>query len=223
MARRADPPSNHWYEANDPDPPPLIISSSGFRTQMSLSPHTTPSGYRLPSIHAAPPFFTQQPNPSTQATVTEHWTRLILSYGRFKKIWLLKLEDAEVAGNDWDEILRNDRINRKLPSSHLGHILKQMVAKNQAIYDPPKQTRSVLLYWRTPEEWAEVLHEWAISTGQLNTILTFYEIIEPSIPSPLSGIPLPILRKAINILTATNRAQIITIADGEGVRLLAGK
>lgn len=123
----------------------------------------------------------QQPNPSTQATVTEHWTRLILSYGRFKKIWLLKLEDAEVAGNDWDEILRNDRINRKLsyprtpmnlihltptgklPSSHLGHILKQMVAKNQAIYDPPKQTRSVLLYWRTPEEWAEVLHEWVCS------------------------------------------------------------
>lgn len=63
----------------------------------------------------------------------------------------------------------------------------------------------------------------AISTGQLNTILTFYEIIEPPVPSPLSGIPLPILRKAVGVLGTSNRAQIISVADGEGVRLLAAK
>lgn len=48
----------------------------------------------------------------------------------------------------------------KLPSSHLQYIVSQMVAKNLAAYEPAKQTRSVLLYWRLPEEWAEVLHEW---------------------------------------------------------------
>ena len=48
----------------------------------------------------------------------------------------------------------------KLPPSHLQYIISQMVAKNLAIYEPAKQTRSVLLYWRLPEEWAEVLHEW---------------------------------------------------------------
>ena len=35
-----------------------------------------------------------------------------------------------------------------------------MVTKNLAVYEPAKQTRSVLLYWRLPEEWAEALHEW---------------------------------------------------------------
>lgn len=35
-----------------------------------------------------------------------------------------------------------------------------MVRKNLAVYEPPKQTRAVVLYWRLPEEWAEVLHEW---------------------------------------------------------------
>lgn len=35
-----------------------------------------------------------------------------------------------------------------------------MVANNLAVYDPPKQARSVLLYWRRPEEWADVLHSW---------------------------------------------------------------
>ncbi|CAL1714313.1 unnamed protein product [Somion occarium] len=194
---------------------------------MSLSPHTTPSGnlllgFLLPSIHAAPPFFTQQPNPATQAIVTEQWSRLILSYARHRQLFTVRVEDAEVTGGEWDEILRNDRINRRLRSSHLAYILEQMAAKNQLVYDPPKQSRSALLYWRTPEEWAEVLHEWASTTGQLNTILTFYEIIEPPVPSPLSGIPMQILRKAIHILTKTNRAQIIAVADGEGVRFLPG-
>lgn len=188
----------------------------------TLAPRTTPSGYLLPSIHSAPPFFTQQPNPNTQAVVTEHWTKLILSYARHRRLFLLRVEDTEVAGNDWDEIFRNEQIRRRLLPSHLAHIMEDMVTKNKAVYEPARQTRSVLLYWRTPEEWAEVLHNWADSTGQLNTILTFYEIIEPPVPSQLSGIPMTLLRKAIAVLTKTSRAQIISVADGEGVRFLAG-
>ena len=57
----------------------------------------------------------------------------------------------------------------------------------------------------------------------LNTILTFYDIIEPSVPSQLSGIPLALLRKAIATLSKSNRAQLITIADGEGVRFLTAQ
>ena len=49
-----------------------------------------------------------------------------------------------------------------------------------------------------------------------------YEIVEPPVPSPLSGLPLPILRKAIAVLAKSSRAQTIAVADGEGVRFLAG-
>jgi len=56
--------------------------------------------------------FSQQPNPTTQATLTEHWTKLILSYARFRKLFTLRIEDAEIGGGDWDEVLRNPRINR---------------------------------------------------------------------------------------------------------------
>jgi ESCRT-II complex subunit VPS25 len=92
---------------------------------------------------------------------------------------VLKVEDAEANEGDWDEVLRNPRINRecvrgagnlppnrsgvrlgRLPQSHLEYIISQMVTKNLAVYEPVKQTRSVLLYWRLPEEWAEVLYEW---------------------------------------------------------------
>lgn len=62
----------------------------------------------------------------------------------------------------------------------------------------------------------------ATTTGQLNTILTFYEIADPPVPSPLSGVPDVLLRRAVACLAKTARAQLIGVADGEGVRLFAG-
>ena len=59
----------------------------------------------------------------------------------------------------------------------------------------------------------------ATSTGQLNTILTLYEIANPPVPSVLSGIPESLLRNAIAILAKSGRAQLISISDGDGVRL----
>ena len=44
--------------------------------------------------------------------------------------------------------------------NHLAHLLNVMVSKDLAVYEPTKQTRATLLYWRLPEEWAEALHEW---------------------------------------------------------------
>jgi len=134
-------------------------------------------------------------------------------------LFVLQIEGAEVSGGEWDEVLRNPRINRRLKSGLLAHILGVMVGKNLAVYEPAKQTRAVLLYWRLPEEWAEVLHEWATSTGQLNTILTLYEIANPPVSSVLLGIPESLLRNAIAILAKSGRAQLISIADGDGVRL----
>lgn len=68
--------------------------------------------------------------------------------------------------------------------------------------------------------YADVLCK-ATATGQLNTIFTFYEITDPPVPSPLSGIPGPLLRRAISNLTRSGRAQTIGVADGEGVRFFA--
>jgi len=188
---------------------------------MSLSTYTTSSGFLLPSIHSAPPFFTEQPNPSTQSIATEQWIRLILTYARHRRLFILRVEDAETAESDWAEILRNERINRKITPNHLSNIMEAMAETNLAIYEPPKQARSILIYWRLPEEWAEVLYQWVVDSGQLNTIMTFYDITDPPVESALTNIPEPLLRKAIAILGKTSRSQMIAITDGEGVRFLA--
>lgn len=129
--------------------------------------------------------------------------------------------DAEVPGRDWDEILCNERINRRITPSYLASLMAVMVAKNVAVYELSRQTHAVLLSWRLSEEWADLLHSSATATSQLNTILTFYEMSDPPILSPLSGIPISLLRQAITILSRSNLAQIIGVADGEGVRFFA--
>ncbi|KAF8573755.1 ESCRT-II complex vps25 subunit, partial [Ramaria rubella] len=178
--------------------------------------------FLLPSIHSLPPFFTLQPNPTTQTVQAQNWTRLILAYARHRRLFTVRIEDCEVAGGEWDEVFRNERINRRLLPSHLLSLIASMVSQNLAAYEPPKQTRSVILHWRLPEEWAEVLHEWVTSTGQLNTIMTFFEIASPPVESPLSGIPITLLRKAIAILGKTGRGQIIEGMEGGGVRFFTG-
>ncbi len=71
---------------------------------------------------AVPEFFThsQQPNTATQAVFTEQWTRLLLAYARHRRLFTLRLEDAEVPGGEWDEVLRNPRINSGFISSTYG-------------------------------------------------------------------------------------------------------
>ena len=58
-------------------------------------------------------YFREQPNPTTQSIATEQWIRLILTYARHRRLFILRVEDAEQAESDWADILRNERISRE--------------------------------------------------------------------------------------------------------------
>jgi ESCRT-II complex subunit VPS25 len=59
------------------------------------------------------------------------------------------------------------------------------------------------------------------ATGQLNTILTFYDITDPPVESAMNRIPTTLLRKAIAILSKSGRAQIIDGLEGGGAKFYA--
>ncbi len=71
----------------------------------------SPSTLHQPSCSTQYPLPRQQPNPVTQKNIAQHWTRLILTYARHKKLFVLRVEDADATGGEWDEVLRNPRIN----------------------------------------------------------------------------------------------------------------
>jgi ESCRT-II complex subunit VPS25 len=41
-----------------------------------------------------------------------------------------------------------------------------------------KEKNNILLYWRTPEEWANIIYKAVDERGMLNTVVTFYELTE---------------------------------------------
>lgn len=106
-------------------------------------------------------------------TISRHRTMikliLILVYAQHRNPFVLRVEDAETSGNDWDEVLQDERINRAFSSSSLTHVLGQilpshlsliiaaMVEENAVAYELSKQARSVPLHWRLPEEWPLVI------------------------------------------------------------------
>lgn len=47
-----------------------------------------------------------------------------------------------------------------LKKRHLEDLTRIMVTAGDAAYEPEKQTSTILLYWRRPEQWAETIHEW---------------------------------------------------------------
>jgi len=96
------------YQRTQPQRVSFYLLSTPHRR--SSRSYDTSSGITVPLCPSRG--FSQQPNPTTQATLTEHWTKLILSYARFRKLFTPRIEDAEISGGDWDEVLRNPRINR---------------------------------------------------------------------------------------------------------------
>jgi hypothetical protein len=59
------------------------------------------------------------------------------------------------------------------------HLRVELRETGQAIAEPPKQTSRYLIYWRKPEEWGTMIHNWvrhSRSYSQRRAITRFDEI-----------------------------------------------
>lgn len=66
----------------------------------------------------------------------------------------------------------------------LSEILSQMVKSGKAAWIPnvPKSSTAssstALIYWRKPEEWAQMIYKFVDRIGGIGTIYTVYDLIE---------------------------------------------
>ncbi|EKD02948.1 hypothetical protein A1Q2_02779 [Trichosporon asahii var. asahii CBS 8904] len=138
-----------------------------------LRPTTSPTGFERPGIWSFPPFFTIQPNPTTQQHQLALWTELVLAWAKHDRVFSVNADSPEPG-----DVFNNKTIGRKLQPPALKQLLAHMAAEGNAAADPPKQTTTYLLYWRKPEEWGQLIYDWVSDNGFLNTIMTFYEIVD---------------------------------------------
>lgn len=78
----------------------------------------------------------------------------------------------------------------------------------------------VWIYWRRPEEWADMLERWVEGTGQKGTVLTLYEIVESDAVrgEEWAGMESEMLRKSLTVLVKKGRAQVFGQGDELGVK-----
>lgn len=76
------------------------------------------------------------------------------------------------------------------------------------------------VFWKRPEEWADVVMEWVEEKGQKNTVLTLYELMsgEVSVGQDFHGMDAELLRRSLNVLVKRGKAQVFGSEDQQGVK-----
>ncbi|BGP53115.1 hypothetical protein JCM8202_004198 [Rhodotorula sphaerocarpa] len=200
-------------------PPPSSSSS------LTLRPVIAPNGFQFPSLYSFPPFFTHQPNPQTWAHQLAQWQLLVLAWARYNKAWQIDISEQTCAAPPF----ANPQIKRQLNLATLRLVLDALVSSSSAEYDAkPAKGRpatSAWIYWKRPDEWATVLYDWVKETGQTNSIMTFYELTEGGDlvhTTEFYRMPIPLLRKVLDILIRQGKAQVLKGVgeEGDGVKFV---
>lgn len=85
------------------------------------------STYEYPPIYHFAPFFTLQRNPATFSSQIKLWTRFVLDYCQFHRIFVLNLEGAWEKSGGAGGLFRNDLIKRELSLDAQREVLKALV------------------------------------------------------------------------------------------------
>ncbi|EXM09334.1 hypothetical protein FOIG_02195 [Fusarium odoratissimum NRRL 54006] len=135
---------------------------------------TTESSFTFPREYHFPAFFTRQTNLTTLHAQRNKWSDLILAYARHNRIFRLSLSEA--ADSD---LFVNRKLDRRLQFDDIRDVISYMHTDGRVEYVGGKTTGDVVfLYWRKPEEWAELVENYVEETGQKGSVLTVYELVE---------------------------------------------
>ena len=73
---------------------------------------------------------------------------------------------------------RRAEIERRLSSEALKAVFDHLHGQGQCEWLDGKGKNSSLVYWKTPTEWGNLIYNWAVSTGNTDTVCTVFELIE---------------------------------------------
>lgn len=135
----------------------------------------TSTAFTFPRIYAYPPFYTLQPNSSTLQDQLARWSSLIQSYCWHQRLFKLALSDALDT-----ELFYNRRMGRRLKAGDARRVLEFMrdaEGRAELVGGGGGGAGTTgkgggggargdvwLIWWRTAEEWAEIIESWVSCT-----------------------------------------------------------
>ena len=192
---------------------------------MAATPSPTPPNgtFTFPPHHSFPPFFTLQPNLTTQTRQLSLWSSLIQSYCSHHRIFRLSLTDTQDSAPFY-----NPSISRRLDLRSAQRVIDHMVSADggrraewcgSGRKDEASRA-AAWIYWRRPEEWADLVYAGVDGTGQRGSVLTVYELREgeETDKQEWTGMEEEMFRRCLEVLVKRGKAQIFGTEDGAGVK-----
>ncbi|MCO5585267.1 hypothetical protein L7F22_039200 [Adiantum nelumboides] len=189
-----------------------------------------PGQFTYPPLYNFPPFFTLQRNAQTLASQLNTWTKFVLNFCQFNRIFILDVEGAWERSTGAGGLFRNSTIQRELNSDSIRQIFKALVDQGSASWDPALPTTKsnskgankslvadrILVFWRKPEEWGEQIFNWISTTGQNGSIMTFFELTEGDLvqDQEFHYLPIALLRLALLTLEKQGKARVFEGTEG---------
>lgn len=183
--------------------------------------------FEFPKIHSFPPLFTSQPNATILQNQLNSWSEIILAYCQHYSITSMSIDGSvlycqneELRIEDLPPLFENKLISRAVSEDFKQTIFKHLIHKlNKAEYiNSKKPELGLLIYYRSLVEWSKVLYDYVENSGQLDTILTVYELTkleDSGLPQELKNLDYNLLVKILkNVLIKQGSAQIIMNDDG---------
>lgn len=161
------------------------------------------SSFKFPEFYNFPPFFTLQPVLDTRNKQLSLWRDLILSYCEHNRIYTFALEETPNC-----PLFHNDSINRSLKTDETRQVFEFLCSEGRAEWLNNQKSR-ILVFWRTPAEWADSIYAWAESNGLLNSVCTLYELQQAE-DQEWYQIDMDMLNRALRHLQSLKKCKIFT-------------
>ena len=123
------------------------------------------------------------------------WSNFIMEYARINIKHIIHIEEERAKYP-----FNNKPVKKRLDREQLQQIGNYIVAQEMGIWWDKKKIR-LRLYWRTLDEWADIIYEWSIKTGRAagaERVMTLFDI--QSANQPWSTIPQEDLKRIFEIM-----------------------
>ncbi|RDA93887.1 hypothetical protein CP533_4550, partial [Ophiocordyceps camponoti-saundersi (nom. inval.)] len=201
-------------------PLPIVQMTTPAPTPASTQTTSSAShSFTFPREYYFPAFFTRQTNLTTHHAQLLKWSALVLGYARHHRLFRLHLSAAADS-----ELFFNRRLDRRLTPADIRDLVDFMRKDGRAEYlahsskDPAPDV--VLLYWRSLDDWADLVEAYVDDSAQKGAVLTLYELTDGDATrsTEIHGMDSEVLLKALNVLVKRGKAQIFGQEDSLGIK-----
>lgn len=105
----------------------------------------------------------------------------------------------------------------RLSPEAIRSILDTLESKGNVEWQDEKKERCLVM-WRTPQEWGQLIYQWAVDCGLGSSVCTLYEIHsgEDTTEQEFHGMELWMIKRAIQALARLGKAELIQGSNADG-------